>query len=280
MRTALVTVAHGRHEHLQRQHAMLARSTVLVDDYIVVALDDPVLGSTWEHEPGVTLLRHGAGRHGLPIAAARNAGARAAVRRGAELIVFLDVDCLPDPELVRYYQAAARASASALLCGPVAYLPRPGADGYDLDGLRQYAFHPARPTPAPGELASQGDPRLFWSLSFAVTADTWQRIGGFCEHYEGYGAEDTDFAFLARDAGAGITWVGGAAAYHQWHFTQSPPVGHLDDIVRNAAIFADRWGWWPMEGWLGAFADQGLVAFDPLLDRYVKTGADEGERAS
>ena len=100
MRTALVTVAHGRHEHLQRQHAMVARSTVPVEDYVVVAVDDPVLGSIWEHESGVTLLRHGPGRHGLPIAAARNAGAAAAVRRGAELIIFLDVDCLPDPELV------------------------------------------------------------------------------------------------------------------------------------------------------------------------------------
>jgi GT2 family glycosyltransferase len=280
MRTALVTVAHGRHEHLQRQHAMVARSSVPVEDYVVVAVDDPVLGSIWEHESGVTLLRHGPGRHGLPIAAARNAGAAAAVRRGAELIIFLDVDCLPDPELVRHYQAAARQHDSALLCGPVAYLPRPGVTGYDLDGLRRYPFHPARPAPPAGELLPQGDPRLFWSLSFAVTAASWQRIGGFCEQYEGYGAEDTDFAFLARDAGISITWVGGAAAYHQWHFTQSPPVGHLDDIVRNAAIFADRWGWWPMEGWLGAFANEGLVAFDPGLDRYVKTGVDADEQAS
>jgi N-acetylglucosaminyl-diphospho-decaprenol L-rhamnosyltransferase len=280
VRTALITVAHGRHEHLQRQHAMLSRSTIRVDDYIVVALDDPVLSSTWEHEPGVTLLRHGPGRHGLPIAAARNAGAEAAVRRGAELVIFLDVDCLPDPELVHFYQAAARAADSTLLCGPVAYLPRPGANGYDLDGLGRYAFHPARPAPPPGELVAHGDPRLFWSLSFAVTAASWQRIGGFCEEYEGYGAEDTDFAFLARDAGLSITWVGGAAAYHQWHFTQSPPVGHLDDIVRNAAIFAARWGWWPMEGWLGAFADEGLVTFDPVLDRYVKARAEEDEQAS
>lgn len=280
MRTALVTVAHGRHDHLSRQRTMVGRSTVAVADYLVVAVDDPALSRGWAHEAGVTVLAHGPGRHGLPIASARNAGAAEAVRRGAELIVFLDVDCLPDPELVRYYERAARKHPSSLLCGPVAYLPRPGQNGYDLDSLERYPFHPARPAPKPGELEHHGDPRLFWSLSFATTTATWLRIGGFCSDYEGYGAEDTDFAFVARDAGAPLTWVGGAAAYHQWHLTQSPPVGHLDDIVRNASIFADRWGWWPMEGWLGAFADEGLVVFDPSLNRYVTTAmAAPGGRA-
>lgn len=275
MRSALVTVAHGRHDHLERQHAMLVRSSLAVSDYVVVALDDPVLAATWSARPDVHMVTHRAGRHGLPIAAARNHGAAEAVRRGAELIVFLDVDCLPGAELVERYRQAARRCPSSLLCGPVAYLPQPGATGYDLDGLDRYAFHPARPAPLPGTNQTDGDPRLFWSLSFAVTTATWERIGGFCPDYEGYGAEDTDFAYLARDAGIAVTWVGGAAAYHQWHPTQTPPVGHLDDIVRNAAIFADRWGWWPMEGWLGAFADQGLVRWDGARKRYVTTEAEQ-----
>lgn len=267
----MVTVAHGRHDHLQRQHEMMTRSSEPITDYLVVSVDDPVLAAIWRGRPGMTVLEHGTGRFGLPIAAARNVGAAEAVRRGAELIIFLDVDCLPDRSLVRYYQLAAQDDEAAILCGPVAYLPRPGEGGYDLDGLSRYAFHPSRPAPEPGHLQRHGDPRLFWSLSFAVRADTWQQIGGFCVDYEGYGAEDTDFAFLARDLDVGITWVGGAAAYHQWHPTQSPPVGHLDDIVRNAAIFADRWGWWPMEGWLGAFVDQGLLSWDDGLSRYVQT---------
>ncbi len=284
MKTAVVTVAHGRHDHLRLQHQMLERSTEAVSDYIVVAVDDLELASTWESRGGVTVLKHGNGAFGLPIAAARNAGAAEAVRRGAELIIFLDVDCLPDPALVRHYRVAAEEHPNALLCGPVAYLPRPGEHGYDLDGLNRHAFHPARPAPSPGQVLADGDPRLFWSLSFAVTTATWLRTGGFCEDYEGYGAEDTDFAFIARDVDVSITWVGGAAAYHQWHPTQSPPVGHLDDIVRNAAIFAGRWGWWPMEGWLGAFAHEGLVSWDESLGRYVvnadPTGASVEERAS
>lgn len=271
----MVTVAHGRHDHLKVQHEMLRRSAEPVADHIVVAVDDPVIVETWRDVPGTTVLQHGPGGFGLPVAAARNAGAAEAVRRGAELVIFLDVDCLPDTSLVHYYRLAALIQDDSILCGPVAYLPRPGEGGYDLDGLRRYAFHPSRPAPAPGELQRHGDPRLFWSLSFAVSADTWAQTGGFCEEYEGYGAEDTDFAFLAQKHSISITWVGGAAAYHQWHPTQSPPVGHLDDIVRNASIFARRWGWWPMEGWLGAFADQGLLTWDDRHSRYVQTGASD-----
>lgn len=100
---------------------------------------------------------------------------------------------------------------------------------------------------------------LFWSLSFAATRETWDRLGGFDEGYEGYGGEDTDFAFRAREAGIALVWVGGAHAYHQHHPTSNPPVQHLDDILRNGRRFAERWGEWPMQGWLSAFADLGLV---------------------
>jgi hypothetical protein len=68
----------------------------------------------------------------LPIAAARNTGARAALHRGAELLVVLDVDCIPSPGLVTRYPAAAASPRhrSALLCGPVTYLAPPGPGGY------------------------------------------------------------------------------------------------------------------------------------------------------
>ena len=37
---------------------------------------------------------------------------------------------------------------------------------------------------------------------------------------------------------------------------------HLDDILRNAAVFQQKWGWWPMEGWLQGFAALGLIGRD------------------
>jgi GT2 family glycosyltransferase len=219
--------------------------------------------------PPVTAIQLDVPDGRLPLACARNAGAAAAIGSGAELLVFLDVDCIPASTLVaRYVQCALEDSSPRLLCGPVAYLPPPSAghdldDLDDLDRLGEVAEpHPARPAPAEDQTVRDGDPRLFWSLSFAVRPDAWARIGGFCEQYHGYGGEDTDFGQLAAAAGVRLDWTGGAVAFHQFHPTNDPPLQHVDDILANARIFFARWGWWPMEGWLTAFERLGLARFD------------------
>lgn len=130
--------------------------------------------------------------------------------------------------------------------------------------------HPRRPGPAAprpasatGEAIVAGtDYALFWSLSFAVRREVWDRIGGFCEEYQGYGGEDTDFARCAEANAVPMRWVGGAHAFHQHHPVENPPVRHLADIVRNAHVFHRRWGAWPMGGWLEGFAEQGLITRD------------------
>ncbi|KAA9090044.1 glycosyltransferase [Microbacterium radiodurans] len=202
------------------------------------------------------------GAAGLRLAAARNAGAREAAGAGAELLIFLDADCVPGADLVRRYRSAHDEHRDAVLCGPVTYLPA-GA-GLGADELRAAtAPHPARPVPAPGEVQRAGEEEypLFWSLSFALGAETFAAVGGFDDAYEGYGGEDTDFAFALRSAGVPLLWVGGADAYHQHHPTTSPPWQHLDDILRNGEIFARRWGRWPMDGWIEAFAAAGAIAW-------------------
>lgn len=264
-RLAVVTVVHGRHEHLARQREALEGSERRADLHVVVAMDDPALAGLPELDRADVHLLELASSGPLPLARARNLGAGTALALGAETIVFLDVDCLPAPAALGAYEATARASATRdrLLCGPVTYLQPPPPGGYRLEGLDALDDpHPARPAPAPGEVVHGGDHALFWSLSFALNARTWRRIGGFWEGYTGYGGEDTDFAFAAREAGVELAWVGSARAYHQHHPVQSPPVDHLDDIVRNATVFHERWGTWPMGGWLDAFEQRGLVHRD------------------
>ncbi|WP_091494316.1 glycosyltransferase family 2 protein [Microbacterium pygmaeum] len=210
------------------------------------------------------IIRLPPGEHGLRLAAARNAGASVAIADGADLLVFLDADCVPGAHMLGRYRAASAAHPDAVLCGPVTYLPA-GTDAADQDTLAALTSpHPARPNPPDGEvlIASASEYPLFWSLSFALTAETWTRTGGFHDGYEGYGAEDTDFAFSLRRDGVPLVWVGGAHAYHQHHPTTSPPWQHLDDILRNGSLFAARWGGWPMTGWLNAFAEAGAVHWD------------------
>jgi GT2 family glycosyltransferase len=266
MRAAVITIVAGRHEHLVRQRAALDGS----EHHVVVAMGEheaehcrQLVGDTSD------VIAVETQPEGLPLARARNAGARRALDAGAELLVFLDVDCIPGAALVERYEAAA-ASTPALLCGPVAYLPPPPPAGYPTTGLHSLATpHPARPVPPHDAIQPRGDHALFWTLSFAVTPATWRRVGGFCEDYVGYGGEDTDFGQLAERAGVDLSWVGGAWAYHQYHATETPPVRHLADILRNAALFHQRWGWWPMSGWLAAFAERGLARHDRAADRWV-----------
>lgn len=258
MKTAVITTVHGRHTHLVRQLRGLTEGTQMPDVHIVVALGDPAVADAVAGHQS-TVLHHPASQP-LPVAQGRNLGAAAALRKSAELLVFLDVDCIPGPDLIERYHTVAGQAAhrDALLCGPVTYLPPPGPDGYVLSEL-PINPHPARPAPAPGTVIGTADYALFWSLSFAVRAETWRRIGGFCEEYRGYGGEDTDFAQCAAAVEVPMRWVGGADAFHQYHPVADPPVGHLEDIVRNAGIFHRRWGWWPMEGWLTSFETAGLI---------------------
>ena len=65
-----------------------------------------------------------------------------------------------------------------------------------------------------------------------------------------------------------LCWVGGAWAFHQHHPTATPPAQHLHDILRNATLFKRRWGWWPMTGWLDAFAERRLAHHDPITDTW------------
>lgn len=264
---AVLTIAHRRHDHLIAQVGGLSLGGRPPDLHVVVAMRDedlarnrvPITTDRWP-----TLIRSTpAAQKGLPLAAARNLAAEVAIDAGATVLIFLDVDCIPGPKMVETYAEAvlaARRPSPALWCGDVGYLSPPPSTGYPLSGLASLAtFREDRPVLAPR--TAQDEPRfeLFWSLSFAMSAADFTTSGGFCPRYVGYGAEDTDFAQVVRAAGGSMTWLGGATAYHQYHESHSPPVQHVEAVVRNANLFHERWGWWPMEGWLEAFATRGLV---------------------
>lgn len=261
MRTAVITIVAGRESHLRLQRRGLAAGDVRPDVHVVVQMG---AAQRIPVEPGLVTVtgQVQVPATGLPLAGARNAGAARSITEGAELLVFLDVDCVPSAGLVRRYTDAARSHPGALLGGAVAYLGPPPPGGYRLKHLDGVP-HPARPVPPDGAVVPEPRTELFWSLSFALTAATWERTGGFHPGYTGYGAEDTDFALLAERVGARLHWVGGALAHHQHHGASGATAKHASDIVRNARLFHQRHGWWPMEGWLRELREAGLVDYDP-----------------
>lgn len=275
--TAVLTPAHRRHIHLLNQVDGLGMGTRSPDLHVVVAMDDvdlarrrlPITTDRWRTE--IPTLRTTPA--GLPVAAARNLAARTAIELGAEVLVFLDVDCIPGPRMLQAYVDAVEHGAGsepALWCGEVKYLGPPPPVGYPVGALDALATaNEGRPSLRPGEVLPEPQFERFWSLSFAMSAHDWSASGGFCEDYVGYGAEDTDFGQVVQAAGGSLTWLGGATAYHQHHESHDPPLAHVESVVRNAGIFHDRWGWWPMLGWLHEFERRGLARPDAATGRWM-----------
>jgi GT2 family glycosyltransferase len=194
---------------------------------------------------------------GLPLAAARN---RAAELAGGAYLVFLDVDCIPDPDLCADYHHALR-QHDGVLMGEVMYLPAGMTRaGWSFEDFRAVAVrHSDRRGPPERGIDLCEDYRCFWSLNFAMRRACFRRTGGFDERYRGYGGEDTDFAKSFTTLGIPLGWMKGARAYHQYHPHHMPPVHHLRSIVRNAQLFEAKWGYRTMGHWLHAFRLMRLI---------------------
>ena len=259
---SVVTLNKGRERHLHRLVEGLGRGDQ-PRELVVVQMGDasPALPTV-----SFPIRQIAVPGNGLPLAAARNAGRRAAL---GQTLVFLDVDCIPSANLVSAFDDVL-SRHDALVCCAVRYLPAGAvADDWTEATLhREGVLHPARSFPEHG-VASVAEPGLFWSLAFGMRAASFDRVGGFDEAFVGYGAEDTDFSFRAVAAGLPLLFAGGMQAFHQHHPVFDPPLQHFGDIVRNARIFRQRHGLWPMDGWLDAFARLGLVASDRSGDLTV-----------
>ncbi len=253
MTLSVLTLVKNRPDHLSNLVEGLRRSLRPPDELVVVDMsDDPMVLARTDFPSTIVRFQ----TRGLPLARARNLAAAQA--RGDHLL-FLDVDCIPTRNLAGLMDVAL-CGRDALVCAEVRYLAAgdvsPGWSEDDL--LNRGRLHPVRDFPEAG-LREETNAGLFWSLAFGLRRDRFETLGGFDERFVGYGAEDTDFGFRARDAGLPLLFMGGTGAFHQHHGVYDPPLQHFDDIVRNAETFQSTWGLWPMMGWLKAFEALGLL---------------------
>lgn len=250
--TTLITLNKGRDAHLARLLEGVARgphpeACVVVE----MGAEPPPLP-----DYGFPIRRIVLNSPGLPLARARNAGRQAAATGN---LIFLDVDCIPSADLVPRLSADL-GEADGLICCEIRYLPAGSVmDGWTEVGLRAAGHpHPVRHFPAHG-MARSDNPGLFWSLAFGVRTATFDRLNGFDEDFDGYGAEDTDLAFRADALGIPVLFSASGQAFHQHHGACDPPLQYFADIIRNASRFQARHGLWPMDGWLDSFAGCGLI---------------------
>ena len=255
---SVVTLARGRPDHLHNVVLGLQRQDRPPAELIVAVMQEQGYELP---QAGFPIRQITVADGPLPLAAARNAAARAAA---GEALVFLDMDCIPTPTLVADYAEGLRA-LDGLLMGEVLYLPdgatRPGWRGEEFAGVA--VRHSDRRGPPPSGLERCHDYRCFWSLNFAMRRRTFLAAGGFDERYRGYGGEDTDFGKALDLCCVPIAWMKGGLAHHQYHRHHMPPVHHLDSVVRNAQLFEAKWGYRTMGHWLHAFRLMGLIDDTP-----------------
>ena len=271
---SVVTLAKGRPDHLVNVVRGLSQQTMRPVELIVAVMQDTLYDLPDAPFP-IRQIRIDA--DALPLAMARNVAAGAAQ---GEVLVFLDMDCIPTPELVADYAGFA-ATFDGLLMGEVMYLPGGATAGNwsYADFAAVAERHSDRRGPPAEGLEVCADYLCFWSLNFAMRRETFLRVGGFDERYVGYGGEDTDFGKTLDQANVTIAWIKGGLAYHQYHPHHMPPVHHIDSVVRNAQLFEAKWGYRTMGHWLHAFRLMGLIDDTPGRPIRILREAHDGDRA-
>ena len=254
---SVLTLVHQRQRHLENLIAGLNQATRLPDELVIVYMNEPEKYSLPDTPYPTYSIHIQSSETKIPLAQARN---RAVSHATQDLMVFLDADCIPETDLLAQYQRAAM-RFKGLMMGDVLYLPPQVTNGsWTYQQLRKQAVrHPARPIIT--QLVQREDRyELFWTLNFALHRSTFERLGGLDVRYQGYGAEDTDFAFTACALTIPFALCD-ARCYHQHHPVYRPPLQHFADIISNARRFYGKWHRWPMDGWLRSFQKLGLIAW-------------------
>lgn len=241
----------------------LSRQSEMPDSVIVVNMgDEIVLACDYPFE--LKIVQYPKKWRFLPLAAARNFGA--CLAQNGQLI-FLDVDCIPEPDFCKLVSRAS-CEHNALIMGTPKYMLYKTISDINIHQLRGISVHhPLRPRVT--ELRREDCYELFWSLCFAIPSTIFHKIGGFDEKFRGYGAEDTDFALSAKKNGVPL-YLSNAEVYHQQHPICVPPLNHLQSIVNNCNYYRKKWGYWPMADCLEDFTRMQLIRWIPKSDQPVE----------
>ena len=248
---SIVTIVKGRRKQLANLIDSIKASTILPYDIQVVCMDDlDGIAIPDGLNVNIHLIQE---IHELPLAAARNMGISAAK---TDNVIFIDVDCIVSPTLFANMLTAL--DAKNIITAYPLYLPVPPDTGNYSDLKHKAVTHPAREHIPAGQPVNH---LQFWSLIFAVQKQTFKKIGGFDEFFTGYGAEDTDFAMMFHKADMKLIFVRDYVL-HQYHDKYDPPVNHFLSIIENATRYKQKWDVLPMQRWLKAFEEMGLIKID------------------
>ena len=249
---SIVTLVKGRKKQLENMLESIRYSSVTPDEVVIVWMEPEKPESTVE-DSSLPIKQIYLDDGNLPLSKARNLGF---YHTTSETVIFLDVDCLCSPTLLE--NLTTKLNEGIITSAPARYLPFIPLTGDYTEVEQDACVHPKR-TSLPTETLLPY--KKFWSLVFALTKNTFDKIGGFDENFTGYGGEDTDFAERFNNKGYGFMFVGDEVL-HQYHHKYTPPLNYLREIVENANYFYSKHRYFPMYTWLQTFCKMGYITLD------------------
>ncbi|MFL1896388.1 glycosyltransferase family 2 protein [Aquimarina sp. 2-A2] len=190
---------------------------------------------------------------GLPISEARNLGVEAA---SFENLIFINIKCIPEANFIGTMIRHALLY-EGLIMGTPKYITQKIESDFDIETLGESSvYHPQRPEVY--DIKQEFNYQLFWSLCFTISKTQYTILNGFDTRFSGYGAEDLDFAFKARELNCPF-YLNDAIVYHQQYAFYALPLNNFDYVIKNSDLFYEKWGEWPMDSTLEKFTQLELI---------------------
>jgi len=201
----------------------VAREVIVVDDgsprHLTAAIEACTLAA------GARFLR----QPPAGPAAARNRGAAAAT---AELLVFLDDDCRPQPGWLAALLRALAPGSQVIVGGPTVN----GAPGNLYAEATQLLVAYVSHHSASGQRRTEFLP----TCNLALARSSFETIGGFDEAFSSAAGEDREFCTRGLRRGFEVRFVGDATVYHFHHLTLRTYVRQHFTYGRGAVLYRRR----------------------------------------
>jgi len=253
---AVVLPVHNRIELLDRTLAGLVAQTHRRFEVIVVddGSDEDVAAVAARHTDRLTIRVERQEHDGFGAPRARNRGA---ATTDADVIVFLDADCIPDPDLLRWHAFWHSRASNVVVAGTRVHI-----DSSQLTpaGIRKGNVDLAQgtdmvPDPAGGVVPDDwrrvfqrrsrrltlGDAAFRSGLSsnLSVRHRHFDAVGGFSPHFRSWGGEDTELTWRLWNNGMFLIPENRAVVSHQVQLDDHAPGGRESARHGALALMAD-----------------------------------------
>ena len=249
-RLSIIIIVKNRQSHLENTLKSIESNFPYFNEVILIHMNQPIQEKLYD------LVSYDLKQfciwsypEALPLAKARNFGAS---RATSNTLFFLDVDCILAEDTCLEYLKACKYDTTNIYMSKCWYLEDSIFSLEDVHNVF-YAEHPKR------TVYTYPRWQLFWSLSFVINKNWFNKLGRFDENFINYGGEDTELSYRNYKQNGLLKWVPEAEVFHQPHEINELPIHYIKSVVANINYFYDKHGFYIMEDWIKGFEKLNLI---------------------